>query len=240
MSFWKKIAAPFAAIANPALALGGVSLATDLIGANQDRQAAKGAHNEEMALTREQMAMQKEFAQQGIRWRVDDAVAAGLHPLAALGSMPANAAAVPGPSTSVPGTGASWRALGNLSQNVSRAVMAGATVNERMIQDANLKKIAAETGYFNAMAAEAMSRVGQPQNPPMPMYTNYTDENGYVERGYSPYFSQALSSRPIYGLARDISTQLGNFGAAVKSLFTNLYLHKTQGKNYYYPGKRSR
>ena len=35
--------------------------------------------------------MQKEFAQMGIQWRVADAKAAGLHPLAALGAAPAHA-----------------------------------------------------------------------------------------------------------------------------------------------------
>lgn len=34
-------------------------------------------------------AMQREFAQMGVRWRVEDAKAAGLHPLAALGVQPA-------------------------------------------------------------------------------------------------------------------------------------------------------
>lgn len=37
-------------------------------------------------LQRSQMDMQREFAQHGIRWKVDDARAAGLHPLAALGA----------------------------------------------------------------------------------------------------------------------------------------------------------
>lgn len=36
-------------------------------------------------------AMQKEFAQHGIRWRVEDALAAGLHPLAAIGGSGASA-----------------------------------------------------------------------------------------------------------------------------------------------------
>ena len=33
-----------------------------------------------------QYEMQKEFAQNGIRWKVADAKAAGIHPLAALGA----------------------------------------------------------------------------------------------------------------------------------------------------------
>lgn len=41
------------------------------------------------------MAMQKEFAQMGVRWRVEDAKAAGLHPLAALGVQPSQSSPVP-------------------------------------------------------------------------------------------------------------------------------------------------
>lgn len=40
----------------------------------------------QMKANRENIEMQKEFAQHGIRWRVNDAVEAGLHPLAALGA----------------------------------------------------------------------------------------------------------------------------------------------------------
>lgn len=38
------------------------------------------------SIAREQMAMQREFAQNGIQWRVEDAKKAGLHPLYAIGA----------------------------------------------------------------------------------------------------------------------------------------------------------
>lgn len=40
----------------------------------------------QLQLREQDIALQREFAQNGIRWRVDDAKAAGLHPLAALGA----------------------------------------------------------------------------------------------------------------------------------------------------------
>jgi hypothetical protein len=59
----------------------------------QNREAAEQAQllnqlqfKEQMQMSREQMAMQREFAQMGIRWKVHDAQKAGLHPLAALGA----------------------------------------------------------------------------------------------------------------------------------------------------------
>lgn len=72
---------------------------------------------------------QKEFAQNGIRWKVDDAKAAGLHPLAALGS---GSFFSPSGSIGVDQTGGkdySW--LGDVGQNVGRAIDAKATAEER-------------------------------------------------------------------------------------------------------------
>ena len=63
-------------VTGAALIGGGASIMGGLMGQNSARQDRK---------------MQKEFAQHGVRWRVADAEAAGIHPLAALG-MPATQA----------------------------------------------------------------------------------------------------------------------------------------------------
>ena len=72
---------------------------------------------------------QKEFAQNGIRWKVADAKAAGLHPLAALGS----AGAMYSPTSTAGdlsgGYDASW--LGDMGQSIGRAVEAKMTREER-------------------------------------------------------------------------------------------------------------
>lgn len=78
--------------------------------------------------------MQKEFAQNGIRWRVEDAKNAGLHPLAALGSAGASYT----PSTTIgdsgPQTDLSW--LSETGQNIGRAINAKATERERARNEA--------------------------------------------------------------------------------------------------------
>lgn len=56
-----------------------ISGAASLLGGAMGRDSAKDA-------TRANIRLQKEFAQHGIRWRVADAKAAGLHPLYALGA----------------------------------------------------------------------------------------------------------------------------------------------------------
>lgn len=73
-------------------------------------------------------AAQKEFAQNGLRWKVADAKAAGIHPLAALG---ANNASF---SPSFTAGDYSW--LGDAGQNVGRAMESKATRAERELGQA--------------------------------------------------------------------------------------------------------
>lgn len=67
--------------------------------------------------TKAQIAAQREFAQHGVSWRVADAKAAGLHPLAALGMQPANFSPVVIPDSMGP-------AIAEAGQNIGRAVAA--------------------------------------------------------------------------------------------------------------------
>jgi len=100
----------------------GIGAAASLIGGrkSQKGQEAANAQNE---------ALQREFAQNGIRWKVADAQAAGLHPLYALGG--AGAAYQPSAQNVMAGPAASLDAVG---QNISRAVQASASSHE---QEAN-------------------------------------------------------------------------------------------------------
>ena len=62
---------------------GAIGGALGLIGAGQSQASAE-------RLNQLNYEHQKEFAQNGIRWKVADAKAAGLHPLAALGASTAS------------------------------------------------------------------------------------------------------------------------------------------------------
>ena len=72
---------------------------------------------------------QKEFAQNGIRWKVADAKAAGLHPLAALGASTAQYT----PATAI-GDSPDWSFLSDAGQSIGRAVDAKRTQQERVEQ----------------------------------------------------------------------------------------------------------
>lgn len=76
---------------------------------------------------------QKEFAQNGIRWRVADAKAAGLHPLAALGAQTAGYT-----PSAVVGDSPDFSFLRDIGQDVGRAIDAKSTAAERAANKAKI------------------------------------------------------------------------------------------------------
>lgn len=88
---------------------------------NTDKQIAA-----QKQLNAENIANQKEFAQQGIRWKVADAQAAGLHPLAALGAQTSSFSNVVGGGIEYPKS-----SFGEMGQDLGRAIKAGQTSSER-------------------------------------------------------------------------------------------------------------
>lgn len=164
---------PFTAIAtalNPVsmvanLGFAGLSGGLDYIGGESDRRSQEAMNAQQLQLARDQMAMQKEFAQSGIRWRVEDAVKAGLHPLAALGVQGAQyspvAALMEAPKS--PWSSVS-RSLGNFGQDVTRALMATKSQEERMLDHIRLRNEKLQGDFIQeqieASRAERASKVG--------------------------------------------------------------------------------
>lgn len=108
-------------------------------------------------------AQQREFAQKGIRWRVADAQAAGVHPLYALG------ANLPTYSPSPIAVGANT-ALGDgimsMGQDIGRAVDAQRTSDEKF--QARINELAIERGELeNAVLRSQLGRLDMLSNPAM-------------------------------------------------------------------------
>lgn len=105
-------------------------------------------------------ALSKEFAQQGIRWKVEDAKAAGIHPLAALGAQTTSYSAPVGAGLAEGFAGA--------GQDVSRAINAtrtpGARIDayEKTLRDLNLQKM----GLENQLLASQIAKINQAGTPP--------------------------------------------------------------------------
>lgn len=106
--------------------------------------------------------MQKEFAQHGIRWKVEDAKAAGLHPLAALGATGASAS----PSFQIPGEDHSksnfYRSAG---QDISRAIAATSTAEERMMRRLQIERMSTENELMKIDLDRARRTVMNPGFP---------------------------------------------------------------------------
>lgn len=121
------------------LAAAGLGAAGSWIAGNQQADAVRDANaatNEANAdAQRRNEQLQREFAQQGIRWRVEDAKAAGIHPLAALGAQTHSfAPTLVGSTNMVPEAGSGWRAMGQMGQDISRAVSSMETREERELK----------------------------------------------------------------------------------------------------------
>lgn len=132
---------------------------------------SRDAQSEANAIARENkekdIALQREFAQTGIRWKVDDAKAAGIHPLYALGANTVSYA--PSSIGVVPEDGLA-RGLASASQDFGRAIDATRTQDERSeaisgaAQKLALEKGALENDLLRAQIAKMRAQVG----PPMP------------------------------------------------------------------------
>lgn len=181
MGFFDSLGGPFLSALNPVglaanLGVGILGGGLDYLAAEKDRQQAADQASTANRLASEEAEknrlMQLDFAKNGIRWRVEDAVAAGLHPLAALGASgvsysPISTVFDGGPSTSSAGN--SFRAIGRLSdtfgQNLSRSIRTTMSPEEKALQDLALKKAAAEVDFVNQQIAESKYRMMQPVGP---------------------------------------------------------------------------
>lgn len=103
-------------------------------------QIAQAQMNQQQQFFDRNEALQREFAKMGIQWRVEDAKAAGLHPLAAIGA----AGAAYSPQSYIPSEignayssgPSSSTFLSQMGQDVSRALMAAQSPAERAVTKA--------------------------------------------------------------------------------------------------------
>lgn len=155
MGFFGGIGAALTAL-NP-VAVGANLLAggLDFIGAEKDRaaqEAMNASNNAEARLlnqssvmmAQKQMDMQREFAQNGISWKIADAARSGISPLAALGGSGSSASPVSAQlfqaNNMAARPGASFRALSDMGQNISRSLLSTKSPNERAMEVLQLQR----------------------------------------------------------------------------------------------------
>lgn len=161
----------------------GISAGTSLLGAkmasdatkeaNQRAQAAQDqANRTAIALRDQDHERQERFARSGIQWRVEDAKAAGIHPLYALGAStstyspsPTSIGTAPIAADTSMGT-----AVSSMGQDISRALNSTRSQTQRddaftkTVQEMSLQKM----GLENELLASQIQRLKVQSNPPMP------------------------------------------------------------------------
>lgn len=156
----------------PALIAGGAALVGGAMANRSNRKAAEAANDRQDIRNEENTALQREFAQSGIRWRVEDAKAAGLHPLYALGGT--GATYQPQPiATHVADQSHLGRGLADAGQHLGRAIQAQQTPAQRQAETLQLQLLHAQVAKEHALASyydseAARSRQSSFQSSPIP------------------------------------------------------------------------
>lgn len=168
--------------------------------ASQNRKAQEEANQRNIDFQRETNALlladkdkdrglQKEFAQSGVQWRAADALAAGIHPIYALGGSGASysPSAV---SLGSPKVEAETLDLGSMGQDISRAISATGSQTDRdlafnnQVKKLSLQKMGLENELLGTQIAKQRAQIG----PPLPV-SRTSDSNPL----------SGSSTNPIYG-----------------------------------------
>lgn len=153
-----------------------------------------------------QIAAQREFAQQGIQWRVADANKAGVHPLYALGAQTHSFSPI-GIGGNPLGEG-----IANAGQDIGRAVQSKATSFERAYQT-KLAELQLRRGELeNTLLASQIARLNQPAQPPaMPSTTS----NAWLIDGQGNGHRTNVQDLPLERIAADRAVPYQEPGAIV-------------------------
>jgi len=143
----------------------GLQLAGGLLGNKAQKDANKRAERQ----AQQNIALQREFAQNSIQWRTADAHKAGIHPAFALGSPPINFSPV------VTGHGATdslARSLSGMGQDISRSQLArsgprgrDALMNQKL-NELGLERAGLQNELLRTQIKATISRINRDQLPP--------------------------------------------------------------------------
>lgn len=135
----------------------------DIVSAIGNWFGGQAARESSENIAEKNIAMQREFAQNGIQWKVNDAKAAGVHPLFALGASTTSFSNVAGGDG-----GADY--ISKMGQDIGRAVNSTATQETRdKAFTAATEKLALERGSLeNELLKSQIVRLRQQSTPAFP------------------------------------------------------------------------
>ena len=135
---------------------------TQILGQWAQYDQAKKANKQNKQQFDANMALQREFAQKGIQWRVADAKKAGIHPLAAMGANTASASPVMAGEHQNPYAG-----LSNMGQNISRAMLATMSREQKAQKMLETQNMRLRNEILNQELISWKARNNQSQTIPM-------------------------------------------------------------------------
>lgn len=150
-----------------------IPAAASIIGGLFNKSSADDTRAATQAIADRNIALQKEFAQNGIQWRVEDAKKAGIHPIYALGGSGASFSPVSANFSADTSLGSAFAQAG---QDLGRSIQATRSAPDRAVAlQANklaLEGQALDNDLKREELASKIARVGSSQvGPPMPMAT---------------------------------------------------------------------
>lgn len=167
-----------------------ISAGASLLGGLLGKSSADKARQQAEAHSLRQEAMQREFAQNGIQWKVEDAKKAGIHPIYALGGSTASYAPVSQAftaDTSLP------NALASAGQDVGRAIHATRTAKDRngavdaTVHGLQLEGLKLDNDLKRAEIASKAARLRADQvGPPHPTTGDDYNTPGQANSGVKP------------------------------------------------------
>lgn len=153
-----------------------ISAGANIIGGLMGSKSADKARAQQEAQFQQNVQLQKDFAQNGIQWKVADAKAAGIHPIFALGG---NTASYAPTSSNFTADMSMPNALSRAGQDIGRAV--NATQNQATRVDAftqaaqalQLESLKLDNDVKRQELVSRNARMQQQINPPMPVNQRY-------------------------------------------------------------------
>lgn len=170
----------------PALIGGAAAIGGNLLGGLLGKESASDARDAAAEQFERQAQLQREFAQSGIRWKVEDAKRAGIHPLYALGASTTSFSPI---SITNPADNSMANAVSNIGQDVSRAVNQTRTAPERdvayltAVRGLQLEKGRVDLDIAKTELASRLARLKQQSGPGLPSPTG----NMIPGQGNSPW-----------------------------------------------------
>lgn len=181
-----------------------IDFGADYLASRESRKATEDANAKAAEIAALDRASQKEFAQMGLQWRVKDAVAAGIHPLAAVGASGAGYSPSSQQLFVDDSKSNMWR---NFGQNISRAALASSTARDRRLADLQLESVSLENDLLRERIISER-RLRGATGPAYPSEAIDPDLRGQGDVGRDPRVIDEAARRTVSS-PYDISQEAG-------------------------------